>query len=71
MEREDIAEAYRQAEASLRLEGMDPCGKEPYETLKAQVIAGEITPDEAHERTVAFFDQQAAPSKRPRSVAAA
>lgn len=56
------AEAYRQAEASLRLEGLDPSGSEPYETLKAQVISGEIDAIEAKAKTLAHFRAIAARS---------
>ncbi|MBT0727608.1 antitoxin VbhA family protein [Rosenbergiella australiborealis] len=34
---------FRKAEASLRLEGMDPSGKPRYESIKARIISGEIT----------------------------
>jgi len=56
------AEAFRQAEASLRLEGLDPSASEPYETLKAQVIAGAITVEEAEAQTLAHFKALAARS---------
>lgn len=36
-------EAFRQAEASLRLEGRDPTGRSYYEAIKERVISGEIT----------------------------
>lgn len=41
-------EAFAEAEASVRLEGMDPSGP-LYDELKARVIAGEITVDQAIE----------------------
>ncbi len=56
------AEAYRQAEASLRLEGLDPSGSEPYEALKAQVISGEVTAEDAKARTYEYFKSLAAES---------
>jgi hypothetical protein len=35
-------------EASFRIEGMDPSGDAIYETAKAKVLSGEMTPQEAH-----------------------
>jgi hypothetical protein len=52
---ERIAEAYRQAEASFRLEGLDSTGNVQYETLRARVIAGEIDSDEAIRLTVEHY----------------
>ena len=34
---------FRKAEASLRLEGMDPSGTPLYESVKARLLSGEIT----------------------------
>lgn len=42
-----LAYAYEQAEASLRLEGLDPNSSPIYRSLKEQVIAGTISFDEA------------------------
>lgn len=36
-------EGFRKAEASLRLEGMDPAGTPLYENIKERVISGDIT----------------------------
>ncbi|MCV5191375.1 antitoxin VbhA family protein, partial [Escherichia coli] len=36
-------EGFRKAEASLRLEGMDPAGTQLYENIKERVISGDIT----------------------------
>ena len=36
-------EGFRKAEASLRLEGMDPSGKPLYESIKARSISGDLT----------------------------
>lgn len=36
-------EGFRKAEASLRLEGMDPSGTPLYESVKARIISGELT----------------------------
>jgi hypothetical protein len=47
MREEEIrAEHFRQAEASLLLEGMDSSKDEFYQAAKARVIAGEISIDE-------------------------
>ncbi|MCV4731322.1 antitoxin VbhA family protein [Escherichia coli] len=35
-------EGFRKAEASLRLEGMDPAGTPLYENIKERVISGDI-----------------------------
>jgi hypothetical protein len=43
-------------EASFRIEGMDPSGDAIYEKAKAKVLAGEMTPQEAH----SFVVQQTA-----------
>lgn len=47
MTRTELVEAFRQAEASLSLEGLDPTESEQYNALKARVIAGELSFDEA------------------------
>lgn len=36
---------FRKAEASLRLEGMDPSGTPLYESVKARILSGDITFD--------------------------
>ncbi|CAM3632093.1 antitoxin VbhA family protein [Escherichia coli] len=36
-------EGFRKAEASLRLEGIDPSGTPRYEGIKARIISGEIS----------------------------
>ncbi|MCX3407605.1 HigA family addiction module antitoxin [Raoultella ornithinolytica] len=36
-------EGFSKAEASLRLEGMDPSGTPLYESVKARIISGELT----------------------------
>jgi hypothetical protein len=43
----DLRDAYREAEASLRLSGLDPSGDPFYESVKARVIAGELALDAA------------------------
>lgn len=37
---------FRKAEASLKLEGLDPSGTPLYESVKAPILSGEITYDE-------------------------
>jgi len=44
---DELQDAYREAEASLRLEGLDPSGDPVYEAVKARVIAGKLSLDEA------------------------
>ncbi len=56
----DQQEAFREAEASLRLEDLDPSGSEPYESLKAQVIAGKLSIEQAEAATLAHFQNLAA-----------
>jgi len=41
------AEAFRQSEASVRLEGIDPTDFPEYLALKARILAGEITSQQA------------------------
>lgn len=43
----ELRDAYREAEASLRLEGLDPSGDPAYEGVKARVIAGTLSLDDA------------------------
>ncbi len=43
----ELRDAYREAEASLRLSGLDPSGDPFYESVKARVIAGDLTLDAA------------------------
>lgn len=43
------------AEASLRLEGMDPSGTPRYECIKSRIIAGEITYEQGREEIRAYF----------------
>ena len=52
---DQVATAYADAEASLRLEGVDPAGDPFYDSLKARVVAGEVTPDQARQMTADHF----------------
>jgi len=45
---------FRKAEASLRLEGMDPSGTPLYESVKARILSGEVTYDEARAEVLAY-----------------
>lgn len=47
-------EAFRQAEASCLLSGGDPNDSPGYREVKALVIAGELSIDEAIQRTVTY-----------------
>jgi Antitoxin VbhA len=40
-------EAFRQSEASVKLEGIDPTAYPEYVALRDRVLAGEITSDQA------------------------
>lgn len=50
---------FRKAEASLRLEGMDPCGTPLYESVKARLLSGEITYDEGRAEILAYHQKRA------------
>lgn len=45
----------RKAEASLRLEGMDPSGKPLYESVKARIISGELTYEQGRSEILAYY----------------
>jgi hypothetical protein len=61
------AEAFADAEASLRIEGLDPAGRPHYEAIKAKVIAGTLTFDEAIE---ALKEHHSVAAKADREFAA-
>lgn len=50
---------FRKAEASLRLEGMDPSGTPLYESVKARLLSGEITYDEGRAEILAHYSKRA------------
>jgi len=50
---------FRKAEASLRLEGMDPSGTPLYESVKARLLSGELTFDEARAVVMAHYKKLA------------
>jgi hypothetical protein len=50
---------FRKAEASLRLEGMDPSGTPLYESVKARIISGEISYDEGRTEILAHHQKRA------------
>ena len=50
---------FRKAEASLRLEGMDPSGTPLYESVKARILSGEITYDEGRAEILAYHQKRA------------
>ena len=50
---------FRKAEASLRLEGMDPSGTPLYEFVKARLLSGEITYDEGRAEILAHHQKRA------------
>lgn len=49
------AEAFRQSEGSVRLEGIDPLDFPIYRELKARILAGEITSDQATDILFAHY----------------
>jgi hypothetical protein len=53
----DLAEALRQGEASSLAEGVDPNSNPTYVSVKARLLAGEITLSEAHTIIDAAFVQ--------------
>ncbi|NNS07152.1 HigA family addiction module antitoxin [Erwinia sp. JH02] len=48
-------EGFRKAEASLRLEGMDPNGTPLYESIKARIISGELTYEQGRSEILAYY----------------
>ena len=50
---------FRKAEASLRVEGMDPSGMPLYESVKARLLSGDITYDEGRAEILAYHQKQA------------
>lgn len=46
---------FRQAEASLRLEGMDPSGTPLYESIKSRIISGELTYEQGRSEILAYY----------------
>jgi hypothetical protein len=48
VQRQRYQKRFSTIEASFRIEGMDPSGDAIYEKAKAKVLAGEMTPQEAH-----------------------
>ncbi|MCX8567026.1 MAG: hypothetical protein ON057_001753 [Glomeribacter sp. 1016415] len=53
----ELAGAFRQAEASLRVEGLDLSGRDYYEAIKARMITGEITAAEGKAEIVQYHQQ--------------
>lgn len=48
-------EGFRKAEASLRLEGMDPSGTPLYESIKTRIISGELTYEQGRSEILAYY----------------
>ncbi|EDL4573057.1 hypothetical protein CWK54_22040 [Salmonella enterica subsp. enterica serovar Newport] len=53
------ARGFEKAEASLRLEGMDPSGTPLYEGIKKRIIAGEITYEQGRAEIFEYHAQRA------------
>lgn len=49
---------FRKAEASLRLEGMDPSGTPLYESVKARLLSGELTFEEGRAEIRAYYQKR-------------
>jgi len=64
-----LEQAFRDAEASLLLEGLDPTKDSRYLTLKAQVIAGTLTFEEAKSAFKAQF-RESMPTRAALAVSA-
>ncbi|HHA1866172.1 TPA: antitoxin VbhA family protein [Enterobacter ludwigii] len=52
-------EGFRKAEASLRLEGMDPAGTPLYENIKKRIISGDITYEQGRAEILAHYQKRA------------
>ncbi|MEN5023202.1 antitoxin VbhA family protein [Pantoea agglomerans] len=50
-----LSRGFKKAEASLKLEGMDPSGTPLYESVKKRLLAGEITFEQGREEIVAHY----------------
>ncbi len=48
------ARGFSKAEASLKLEGMDPSGTPLYEDIKKRIIAGDLTYEEGKAEIFAY-----------------
>lgn len=48
-------EGFRKAEATLRLEGIDPSGTPLYESVKARIISGELTYEQGRSEILAYY----------------
>ncbi|HFZ9234697.1 TPA: antitoxin VbhA family protein [Salmonella enterica subsp. enterica serovar Saintpaul] len=53
------ARGFEKAEASLRLEGMDPSGTPLYEGIKQRIISGEITYEQGRAEIFEYHAQRA------------
>jgi len=50
---------FRKAEASLKLEGLDPSGTPLYESVKERIIYGDITYDDGRAEILAHLYKRA------------
>jgi hypothetical protein len=50
-----MEESFRNAEANCRLSGKDPSGHPLYESIKARIIAGTLSIEEARKEIVEHF----------------
>ena len=59
-------EGFRKAEVSLGLEGMDLSGTPLYESIKARIISGEMTYEQARSEILTYYTK--AYTARPATV---
>ena len=57
------ARGFRKAEASLKLEGMDPSGTPLYENVKKRIIEGKVTYDEGRAEIFEYYARLAKQSQ--------
>ncbi len=59
MTKQQRIDGFRKAEASLKLEGMDPSGTPFYESVKARIISGEITYEQGKAEILSHYKARA------------
>lgn len=62
-ENEIRARGFKKAEASLKLEGMDPSGTPLYESIKKRVVAGEISYEQGRTEIFSYYANRAKQSQ--------
>lgn len=59
MTKQQRIDGFRKAEASLKLEGMDPSGTPFYESVKSRIISGEITYEQGKAEILSHYKARA------------